>query len=451
MNKIRLASFGIRGFVGESLPPDTVIDWVAAFASFNEGGRVLIGRDTRYSSPMLHHAALAGLLSAGCEVLDYGVCPTPLLQYAVRQEGARGAVSISGGHNTAGWNAVTLIGADGAFLDAGAGEAVLDRYHARDFRRCDGQHMGDVRPVKGYAAGYFERLAQLVDAAAIRRKGYTVLIDPVGGAGCPFLDEFARLLGLKLVPINGAPSGYLAREPEPRPRSALQMASVIQPMQGDVGFVLSSDMGRMSLVTEAGEPTSEEYTLALIANHVLARECGPLVTNICTTRTVDDVAALHGAPLIKTRVGQAYVAATLDDEQGVLGGEGSGSAVLPAFSKAFDGFLMMALILDLMTTREASLSAILETLPRYDIIKRSLPCASRTAYRGIELLKDDAEFLKDGEISMMDGIRVDWESGWVHVRLSQTQQILRIIAEARTRPEAIDLADRAARILQQVI
>jgi phosphomannomutase len=451
MNKLRLASFGIRGFVGESLPPSVVIDFASAFATYADGGRILLGRDTRYSSPMIHSAVLSGLLSAGCEVLDFGVCPTPMLQYAVNPYRAAGAISISGGHNAPGWNAVTLIGADGAFLEPFGGETVLDCFHARDFLRRDWQGMGTVRRVGDFALSYFDAMADMINVNAIREADFTVLIDPVGGAGCSYLPLFADRFRFHLVPINAQPSGYLAREPEPRPRSALQMASIIPHTGGDVGFVLSSDMSRMSVVTETGEPMSEEYTLALIADHVLAKRSGTLITNICTTRTVDDVARAHGAPVMRTRVGQAYVLAALADEQGVLGGEGSGSVALPEFSNAFDGFLMMALVLEAMAESGRSVSALLGQLPRYGIVKRSVPCGSRDGYRAIDALKDHAEFLGDGVVDMTDGLRVDWEDSWVHVRISQTQQLVRVIAEATTKERAEQRADDATRVLQQIV
>jgi len=345
MNTLRITSFGIRGFVGESLDPKALVDFASAFATFVEGGKVLIGRDTRYSSPMIHSAVLAGLMSGGCEVVDFGICPTSILQFSTEPFGAVGAVAISGGHNPMGWNAVTLIDPDGSVLTPGGGESVLDILHSGDFRRQDWQHLGRVQPAPDFATPYFRALEEHVNVAAIRDARFTVLIDPVGGAGCTYLEPFAKHLGFSLVPINAQPSGYLAREAEPRPRSALQMASIIRHLKGDVGFVLSSDMGRVSIVTEDGEPASEEYTFAVIADHVLGKKSGTMVTNCCTTRIIDDIAARRNARVVKTAVGQSFVVATLLDEQGVIGGEGSGSVALPEFSRAFDGFLMMGLVL----------------------------------------------------------------------------------------------------------
>ncbi len=447
MNKLRLASFGLRGFAGESLPPLLIIDFASAFATYVEGGRVLIGRDTRTSSPMLHAAAVSGLLSAGCDVVDLGVCPTPLVQFAVPRLGAAGALSVSGGHNSMGWNAMTLIGADGAVLEPWGGEAVLDSYHGRNFLKQDWQRMGTIAPMHDVGTAYFDALVKHVNAEAIREAGFTVLIDPVGGAGCAYLAPFAQQFNLRLIPINAQPSGYLAREPEPRPRSALQMASIISHVRGDAGFVLSSDMGRMSIVTEAGEPTSEEYTLALIANHMLARRSGTVVTNGCTTRTVDDLAARHQAPVVKTRVGQAYVMSAVRDHQATLGGEGSGSVADPAFSPAFDGFLMMARALEAMAESEQPLSALVNALPRYHIVKRSVPCGSREGYRALDILKERPAFVGDGKVDVTDGFRVDWADSWIHVRASQTQQLIRVIAEAREASLAEQRADEAMRLL----
>ncbi|HMP77447.1 MAG TPA: hypothetical protein PKE12_14215 [Kiritimatiellia bacterium] len=446
---LRLASFGVRGFVGQSLTPRVAMDYAAAFGTFVEGGRVLLARDTRYSSPMLHSAVTASLLSCGCEVLDFGVCPTPVLQFSVKPCGAAGALSISGGHNQMGWNAITLVGHDGAVLDASAGEAVLDAFHANDFISRDATHMGSVIPRADFFGPYLHALAALVNREAIRRAAFTVLIDPVGGAGCPYLEDFSREFNLKLVAINGEPSGYLAREPEPRPRSALQMASFIRHVRGNAGFVFSSDMGRLSLVTESGEPLSEEFTLPLLVRHLLQQRPGPVVTNCCTSRMVDDVAAQASVPLLKTPVGQAFVVARMTDEQARVGGEGSGSAAVPEFSRAFDGFLMMALALELMAVSGEPLSALVRSLPRYQMVKKSMACNSRVAYRALEEFAAQADRTGAVGIDMTDGVRVDWEDGWLHVRASHTEQLLRVLSESRTREKAERRAAEAMRLIGQ--
>ena len=445
---LRLASFGLRGFVGESLTIRTVMDFAAAFGTFVEGGRLLLARDTRYSSPMLHSVVTASLVSCGCDVIDLGICPTPMLQFSVNPLGAAGGVSITGGHNGMGWNSITLIGPDGAIIAPVGGETVLDLFHAGDFLRKRTGAIGQVREADDVADAYFTALATHIDVDAIRRADFTVMIDPLVGAGCSYLKTFAREFGFHLIAVNDQPSGYLPREAEPRPRSALQMASFIQHVKGRVGFVLNSDMSRMSMVTEAGEPTSEEYTFAVIADYVLRRKPGTVVTNCCTTRTIDDIAARHQCRVVKTSVGQAYVHAALEDEGGVIGGEGSGGAMLPAFNRGFDGFLMMALVLEAMAVRDRPLSGLIHDLPRYHIIKRSVTCGSRKGYGALEQIKARRdEFPHAESFDLTDGLRINWKDGWLHARASDTEQIVRVISESVQRDRAEKNADLMVRMI----
>lgn len=451
MKTLRVSSFGLRGHVGTSLTVPVVQNYAAAFATSIEGGRVLLGRDTRYSSPMIASAVKSSLIGSGCEVLDLGVCPTPVLQFSTARRDAAGALSITAGHMGMGWNAITLIGRDGACLDTNSGEAVLDLFHAGDFRKATFANQGDAVECNDYFEPYLDRLCEVVCVEEIRRKKFTVLIDPIGGAGCVFLKPFADRFGLKLVSVNAEPSGYLAREPEPRPRSAQHLASFIEHVDGDIGFVLNSDVARVSIVTEEGEQASEEYSFAVVADHVLQRQPGVVVTNTCTSRMVDDVAARHRAQLVKTRVGQAYVVALLADEQGVLGGEGSGSVVLPSFSQGFDGFLMMAIILESMAQSGRRASELLRALPKYHIIKHRRPCDAHAAYHAVDSIGGRLSEWAGGTKESSDGIRIDWEDGWVHVRPSQTEQLIRIISESTDRVRAEQRADEIAKMVDHEI
>jgi len=214
--------------------------------------------------------------------------------------------------------------------------------------------------------------------------------------------------------------------------------------------VLSSDLGRLSLVTEAGEPASEEYTFPMVARHLLNKRPGTVVTNCCTSRMVDDLARRHGVVVEKTPVGQAYVMARLADEQGRVGGEGSGSAALPEFSPAFDGFLMMALILESLAETGASASDLVRSLPRYHMIKRRVVCSSRQAYRALEAFRGQAASLKPRAIELTDGVRLDWEDGWLHARASHTEQMIRVITEAVSKEVAGQRSEAAMRLIGQV-
>ncbi len=448
MKTLRLSNFGIRGFIGESLTPETVIEFASAFAAYLGGGRVAVGRDTRASSPMLHAAALSSLLAAGCETLDLGVCPTPLIQWAVPRLKAAGALAISGGHHPAGWNALLLLGPDGGPLEPAAGEQALDLYHAGVALRRGAAEIGAARTVEGLVEEYLEALERRVDGAAIRAGRFRVVADPVGGAGCAALPTWARRFGVDLVAVNGEPSTYLARDPEPRPRTARPISSILRALGAHAGFVFSSDMGRCSLVTEAGEPLSEEYTFALVADHVLRRSRGVVVTNVCTSRMIDDLAARRDAPLVKTAVGQAYVVSALRDERAILGGEGSGSAALGSFALAFDGFLAMTLILESLALDGAPLSRRVRELPRYEIVKRSVACNPGEGYRALDRLRERWERESAGAFDETDGLRMDYPDGWVHVRASRTEPRVRVISEARERAAAEARAEAAIRAME---
>lgn len=438
MKTLRMASFGMRGTVGDAITPEIVLDFACAFGTYMEAGKIMLARDTRASSPMLHAATLSGLLSTGCEVQDFEVCPTPILQFALKQDGAKGGVAISAGHNRMGGNALTLIGARGAYMDPVGGSTVLEIYHARDFLRRSWKDIGTLTVMdrEQFLNEYLDALCAFLDAEAIRRAGFSVVIDAVNGSGCSYLQPFADRLGIRLIPINGEESGYLAHDPEPRPRNARQVAAMLQHVRGDIGFVCSSDMGRVSIVSETCETLSEESTFPLLAAHLLRKKKGTVVTNCCTTRVVDDLAAQARVRLVRSPVGQAYVYSMLADENGVIGGEGNGSVIVPAFSPASDGFLIMGLVLEAMAQTGQKISQIYQALPKYQIVKRSVYGEANSCYRAMEALQSREDWSKGGMLDFTDGTRVDWADGWIHVRASRTESMIRVISESRDRAKA---------------
>ncbi len=451
MKMLRLSSSGLQGFAGTSLTPRDIIDYASALATHIQGGPVVVGRDTRYSSSMVYSAATSGLLNAGCDIIDLGICPTPMIQFAVRHYGAAAGLSITGGHKKAGWNSLNIINSEGSIFDPLSGQTVLDIFHSKDFLKADWKGMGKITQSDSFLLPYLDNLESCVNTEAIRAANFTVLMDPLGGAGAPYLTVFAERLGLKLVPINGDANGYLAREAEPRPRSAKQMASIIPYVKGDAGFLFSSDMVNMSLVTEKTEPKSEEYTFAVIANHILSKKQGTVVTNCCTSRMIDDISAQNKSPLVKTKVGQPYVLTTLADEQGVLGGEGNGVAVLPQAGPSFDGFIMTALVLEAMAENKATLSELVDALPSYYIVKKNVPCKSSKAYRALEHVEKIWRLDESADINIQDGLRIDSEHGWKYVRASRTEPMIRIISESKDQRLAEKEAEKIIRILEEVL
>jgi phosphomannomutase len=452
MKLLKIGISGVRGIVGESMTPKLAMDFAAAFGTFVGRHPVLLGRDTRVSSPMLRAASLAALASTGCDVYDQGVCPTPILQFLVRHSRRRplvkGGISITAGHNDIDWNALTFIGPDGTYLNAFQGQEVLDIYHLGKFRKVPGDRLGTIRPGPEATDRYFAALTRFLKTGEIRKAHFKVVLDAVAGAGAPFLAPFAEALGFELVPVNDQPNGFFPHDPEPRPRNAQQVVSVIKAIGADAGFLLNSDASRVSIVTETGEPLSEEYTFPLLADDYLRTRCGPVVTNFSTSRMIEDVTRDRRCPLVRTKVGQSHAIQTLLQEGGVLAGEGSGGVAIAAFQPAFDGFLTMGYILEIVARTGKPLSRLAEELPRYHIVKEKLYCPSTRIHSVVSEVK---RHFRRHEIDTSDGVRVEDKTGWVQVRTSATEPMIRVIAEDRSKEKARERADDVIRFIQPLV
>ena len=434
MKLLKVGISGVRGIVGETLTPGLAVDFASAFGAFCGGGRVLVGRDSRPSGPMLQAAAVSALLGSGCDVLDLGICPTPVLQHLVRRLKARGGLSITAGHSGSDWNALTFLGRDGTYLDEFQGGEVLDLYHLDDFVLAPVEALGRALPApRDPAAPYFKALGRFLETDAVRRVGFKVVIDPCNGAGAGFVDVLCRTLGCELIPVNNLPTGVFPRDPEPRPRNAAEVAAIVRITGAQAGFLLNSDGSRLSCVAEDGETLSEEYAFPIIADHVLGGRRGPVVTNLSTSRMIEDVARRRGCPVRRARVGQSAVVQALLAEDGVLAGEGSGSVAVPAFQPAFDAFLMIGLLLEAMATRKKTLGELARDLPKYHIVKDKVPCPPERVHT---VVRDARGLFPGRELSLLDGVRAEDEAGWVHVRASATEPMIRIIVEDRSEERA---------------
>jgi phosphomannomutase len=448
MKLLKIGISGVRGIVGETITPELIMNFACAFGTWLGGGRVLVARDTRTSGPMLHSASLAALMSVGCDVLDLGICPTPILQSLVGTYKARGGISITAGHNGTAWNALVFVNSDGTYLNAFQGEEVLDIFHLGRFRKASLSRLGGVKRSEDGPESYFRRLSGRLDIKAIASAGLKVVIDPCNGAGAGIVDMFARALGIELVPVNNEPSGFFPHDPEPRPRNAAEAASVVRISGADAGFLVNSDVSRVSVVAEDGETLSEEYTFPLAAGARLGRDPGPVVTNASTSRMIEDVAAAFGRPVIRTRVGQSHIVQALLSEDAAIGGEGSGGVAVRSFQPAFDGFLAMGLILETMATEKQKLSELVRRLPKYHIVKEKIYCPPSRVHAvlaGVEKL-----FVGENP-SFADGIKVERADGWIHVRASGTEPMIRVITENVSREKAEEDLERVAAQVARIV
>ncbi len=451
MRFLRLGSAGMRGEVGSGITPLSAIRFASAMGTWLDGGKIVVGSDTRISSDMIKKSCLAGLLSAGCKVVDAGICPAPLLHYATSAADADGGLLIGAGHHPAGWNAIVPLSAKGSYLSSVQSQELLDIYHSGIFRSCPWNRLGRMEPFDpSFQSQYLQMLCSKLDLKAIAKARYRVVADFCNGSGSVAAAEFAKRLGIELIPINDMHTGVLPHDPEPRPRSSFQVKSIMAPLKAQIGFVFNSDMSRVAVVTDSGETLSEEYSFPLAADHYLER-VGPgagVVTNWCSTRTLDEIVARRKGVLYKTKVGQSAIIDKMFETSASISGDGSGSVAFSGGAPGFDGFAAMALILEAMALRGKSSSQLAMQLPRHHIIKRSVPCPSAHAYT---LLRGFHDKFKDAVCNEEDGMRFDWKDGWLHLRASMTEPIIRLIVEWNSREGAEDMALQVRSILDRLV
>ncbi|MEW5981219.1 MAG: phosphoglucosamine mutase [Acidobacteriota bacterium] len=442
MRPLKIGISGVRGIVGETFTPELIVSFAQAFATYLDCGRVLVGRDTRPSGPMVRSAVISGLLAAGCEVVDLDICPTPSLQLAVRALGAQGGISITGGHNPLGWNALKFVRADGLYLNATQAEELLDIVHQGEFEKAPWSRIRTSVGGHDPIGPHIDRLRAAFDVQAIRARRFRVAVDCCNGACARLSPQWLEALGCTVLAINDDSSAPFPHRPEPKPETMAQLKAVVRAGGADLGFAHDADGERIGLVTAEGTALSEERTLTLAVAIALAQRAGPVVTNISTTRAIDDVAARYGAPVVRTPVGQSYISEAMLEHDAVLGGEGNGGVAVPRVLCSHDAASAQGLILEAMARTGDTLAELLRDLPEYAMVKHDIGVKPSVLYSRLQDFRDEVEASHPGA-DLSDGIKVSLEDGWVHVRASQTESLIRIIAEATTETRARDLVEWA--------
>jgi phosphomannomutase len=445
---------GVRGRVGEELTPEIVAAYAAGFGAWTKSSpkagsarsRIVVGRDSRVSGPMFHRAVLAALQSVGCDIIDLGLVPTPTIQLAVESLHAAGGLAITASHNPVEWNALKFIAPSGLFLSAEEG-AAMRRELDRGVARASWDSLGEVEHDPEAVARHIERILSLpyIDPAAVRRRRLHVALDCVRGAGGVIMPALLERLGCRVTAINLETDGRFPRPPEPVAANLGALEGLVKASGADIGMAVDPDVDRLALVDETGRAIGEDYTLALATSLVLRAQRGPVVTNLSTSRLIDDVAVEAGVPVIRTAVGEVNVAVRMRAEHSPVGGEGNGGVIVAALHLGRDAPAGAALILQLMAdTNGASLSSLVARWPRYSIIKEKTPVPAggmEIAYRGLH------HAFPDAQVDTQDGLRLAWPDSWLHVRPSGTEPIARLIAEAPTEARARDLVSRARSLL----
>jgi phosphomannomutase len=416
-----------------------VIDFAAAFGTFLEtAGPVIIGRDPRASGVMIREGVAASLMACGHDVVDLGVVSTPVIQHAINRLDGAGGISIGASHNSAEWNALKFLGRRGTYLSTAEANELLDIYHLRNFTLKNYQELGHYRREDDAIEYYVEELAAAYDLESLRR--FKVVVDCCNGTSSLILRRLNQRYGLQFVLINEQIEGVaFAHEPNTSSRTVgLQLAPLVRPLGAHAGFLFDVDSDRVAFATDTGQAVSEEMVLPLLADYLLPRSSGKLViTNLSTTALLDEVARKHGGRVLRVPVGrQAAIDAlsTYRPEQVAIAGEGTGAVMMPRFRFVYDGIASMLAVLSMMHEEGRRLSEIVASYPKYSIIKGQAPLMTQ---RIPALLADLQQRYADGRVNVTDGLRVDWPDRWFHVRVSQTEPIVRVICEQRGDPPAL--------------
>ena len=448
---------GLRGIVGTSLTPGVASQYAAGFAAWlkrsgtpadGKAFVVVVGRDSRPSGAMVRDAAVAALTASGIAVVDLDIVSTPGVALMVKYLGADAGMVITASHNPIQWNGIKLLTRDAMAPAPNQALEIKASYERADTSYVPVSCL--IQAVKNTQthARHVQKTLDYVDVNGISCKRFKVVVDSVNGAGCVTSATLLSKLGCQVIHLNSSPDGYFPHEPEPTEANLTQLAAEVKRQKAHIGFAQDPDADRLAIVDENGVYIGEEYTPVLAAKYMLARRPGATVLNLSSSRMMDDVAAQLNSRVVRTAVGEVNVVLAMLRENSPIGGEGNGGVIDTRIVPGRDSLVGMAYVLQLMAETGKSVSQLVNEIPRYVIIKTKFPCRREDANKAVEALK--AEFAKE-KVDVQDGIRIDWEKAWVHARPSNTEPIMRIIAEAPTREMAQEKVDICRKIVDRTL
>ena len=451
---------GIRGTIGgrpgDGLSGVDVVKFTAAYAQFlkNRGvdsNIVVVGRDARLSGEMVRDLVCGGLVAMGFDVVDLGLSTTPTVEIAVVEEKAAGGIIITASHNPMQWNALKLLDSNGEFLSDLDGREVLRIASEEDYVFAEVTQLGNVEKNDTYIRKHIELVKKLplVDVEAIRNANFRVAVDAVNSTGGIAIPALLRALGVKdIVELNCEPTGRFAHTPEPIPENLGQISGLMKNGMADVGFVVDPDVDRLAIVMENGEMFVEEYTLVSVADYILSKTPGPTVSNLSSSRALGDVTRAHGCEYNAAAVGEVNVVAKMRETGAVIGGEGNGGVIYPELHYGRDALVGVALFLTLLAKSGKKVSELKAGYPQYVIAKSKIELTPDLDVDAI-LLAMKKRFANE-KVTDIDGVKIDFADGWVHLRKSNTEPIIRIYSEAGSEREAVRLADEIRKIVKEI-
>ncbi len=444
---------GIRGTIGgkqgDNLTPAEVMRFSAAYAKWlrqktkKEKPKVVVGRDARISGEMVDRLVQGTLLSLGCEVIDIGLATTPTTEIAVIHERADGGIIITASHNPAEWNALKLLNDRGEFIDQQDIEVILKYYDSfSDIEFNDVQNLGILLEGIDYVYRHVDLIAalDLVDVEEIKERKFTVAVDCINSVGAIAIPVLLKKLGIdKIIEINCVPNGLFAHNPEPLEQNLTDLMQVVREKGADVGFAVDPDVDRLAIISEDGTYFGEEYTLVAVADYVLQYTPGTTVSNLSSSRALKDITHKYGQEYHASAVGELNVVKKMKEVQAVIGGEGNGGIIYPELHYGRDALVGIALFLSYMARSGMKPSQIRGLYTHYHMAKKKAHLHGIKFQEVIDRII--GHYSGKAQINTTDGLKLDFEDGWVHIRKSNTEPIVRVYSEAQTKERANELAD----------
>lgn len=452
---------GIRGTIGgrpgESLTPVDIIKFASAYGTWirerNRGEKIsiVVGRDARQSGPMVSDLVVAALRSLGINVTDLGLATTPTVEIAVTGTGSKGGVIVTASHNPAQWNALKLLNEKGEFLSASDGEQVLKTAGSENFEFAVSGSEGSLLSDDSWDEKHIEQVLslKLVDKEAVRKAGYTVAIDCINSVGGIIVPKLLEALGVRnIIGVNLIPDGNFAHNPEPLPENLKEIAGLVVSEKADLGFVVDPDVDRLAVICEDGSMFGEEYTLVAVSDYVLKHTPGSTVSNLSSTKALKDITERHGCSYFSSAVGEVNVVEEMKKRGSVIGGEGNGGVIYPALHYGRDALAGIALFLTHLAKSGVKCSELRNSYPDYVISKKKV---TLDPGKDFSLILDAVRKKFSGmETDERDGMKIMYPHGWVQLRKSNTEPIMRIYAEGRTSEEAEELAGKVIAIVNNL-
>jgi phosphomannomutase len=432
---------GIRGIIGSGLEPQVLVKYSSAYAEFIREGKIILGRDARISGEMVKSIVIGTLLSKGLNVVDIGICPTPTVQYMVKNLKAQGGIAISASHNPNEWNALKLLNNTGQFMTLEENKVMLNKLGDSEKSYSNWEKLGKLTYYKEGLEKHMNDVLSMkyIDVEQVKKKKYKVLVDCVNGAGVYVIPKLLEKFGCEVIEMNCERTGIFPRLPEPLSENLTETMKAVVKSKADFGIVVDPDVDRLVLITEDGKPFGEENTITQSVKFILSKKLGNVVVNLSTTRSVDDVVIKAGGKLFRSPVGEANVVQKMKETNAIIGGEGSGGVIFPALHYGRDALVGIALTLQHLAETNQTLLELKNSLPQYFIAKKKIDLGKNNPDKIIDKLKRKYSVQK---INTDDGLRIDFDDHWVHFRKSNTEPIIRIITESKSLDESNKLSQK---------